>query len=342
MRLGNSKRSTAIVLTVFFGLLLAGCRDKTDVLAEAPVDLSRSWEYERGPISLVITVDREEMNIAERLELVFDVELADTYELTMPMLSPETTQFAVADIIDGKQFLLDDGGIGYSRTYVLEPFLSGEYTIPELPFLFRKRDDIEDAHELVSEAITIQINSLLPEDMAELVLRDVTGPVAPESTRLRILIWSGAGLIGLAGLTIFVLQRNRKRKRREAIEYVAAHEAAFDALDSLIAEDLLSRDEIELFYVRVSGILRHYIENRFGIHAPEQTTEEFLAATRVGESLSDVHREMLDRFLTHCDLVKFAELTPAAEEIQTTFDACRDFIESTRDDGVKIPASVGA
>ena len=33
-------------------------------------------------------------------------------------------------------------------------------------------------------------------------------------------------------------------------------------------------DRSKEFYERISGILRHYIEDRFDLHAPERTTEE--------------------------------------------------------------------
>ena len=37
-----------------------------------------------------------------------------------------------------------------------------------------------------------------------------------------------------------------------------------------------NKGRIKEFYERISNILRHYIEHRFDLHAPERTTEEFL------------------------------------------------------------------
>ena len=38
------------------------------------------------------------------------------------------------------------------------------------------------------------------------------------------------------------------------------------------------------------------------------------------------HQKLLESFLTHCDLVRFAKHTPEKQEIQATFDACKQFI----------------
>ena len=48
------------------------------------------------------------------------------------------------------------------------------------------------------------------------------------------------------------------------------------------------------------------------------------------DGLTAPHKGLLKGFLGHCDLVKFAELRPATEDIQRTFDSCKMFIEETR------------
>ena len=78
--------------------------------------------------------------------------------------------------------------------------------------------------------------------------------------------------------------------------------------------------------------MRQYIENRFGLHAPERTTEEFLDELRSSDALEEKFRPLLEEFLTHCDLVKFAEFQPTTADIQKMFDTTKQFIEATRAD----------
>ncbi|MHC4520670.1 MAG: hypothetical protein ACYTAS_18930, partial [Planctomycetota bacterium] len=108
------------------------------------------------------------------------------------------------------------------------------------------------------------------------------------------------------------------------------HEIAYARLRILVAEDLVEAGRIKEFYERISGILRHYIEDRFDLHAPERTTEEFLSELQRTDVLAVSDKEVLAEFLTHCDLVKFARHAPTTEQIQRTFDLVKDFIERTK------------
>ena len=93
---------------------------------------------------------------------------------------------------------------------------------------------------------------------------------------------------------------------------------------------------IKEFYEQISDILRHYIEHRFNLRAPERTTEEFLAELTSADVLSKQDQERLGEFLQHCDLVKFAKYNPTTEQIQKTFDLVKDFIETTKSDEKRI------
>ena len=107
--------------------------------------------------------------------------------------------------------------------------------------------------------------------------------------------------------------------------------SVYAALDRLQSDDLITLQRIEEFYVRVSGILRYYIEWRFGLRAPEQTTEEFLDAMLVAGGPIAEHRDLLSAFLAHCDLVKFARHQPAPDDMHNALQRARDFVEQTAD-----------
>ncbi len=96
----------------------------------------------------------------------------------------------------------------------------------------------------------------------------------------------------------------------------------------------MDQQAIEPFYVRLSSILRQYIEWRFKLRAPEQTTEEFLALASGG--LIVTHRDLLSTFLHQCDLVKFARHQPDRSDMQNAFDSAVAFIEQTADDEILI------
>ena len=113
---------------------------------------------------------------------------------------------------------------------------------------------------------------------------------------------------------------------------VPPHVKAMRALQRLKNEARTTKQQIEAFYVEVSQVLRVYLEERFGLHAPERTTEEFLRELEGGEELAKSHRRELERFLSQCDLVKFAAFVPEERDHLTTWDMAAAFVEATRSD----------
>ena len=86
--------------------------------------------------------------------------------------------------------------------------------------------------------------------------------------------------------------------------------------------------------------MRRYLEDRFELRAPELTTEEFLASVGESPDLSREHQVLLREFLRQADLVKFAGVRPAADDIQQSVDAARQFLEETKQESdPRSPAS---
>ncbi len=111
-----------------------------------------------------------------------------------------------------------------------------------------------------------------------------------------------------------------------------------NALEQLHREQLPLQGRVEEYYVRLSTIVRVYIENRFGLRAPEMTTEEFLQVASSGQALSEGHRRALQEFLMRCDLVKFARYQPSGQEAEEAWCAAQRFVQETQDIGTQMTA----
>ena len=173
------------------------------------------------------------------------------------------------------------------------------------------------------------------EQKAELKIADIEGVVEMPAKASYWWIWALCIVAIAAGaVTWFIM---RRKKAREIIRiFKPAHEIAYNRLRALVEQKLVEAGKIKEFYEQISDILRHYIEHRFNLHAPERTTEEFLAELPATNVLSEADQERLAEFLTHCDLVKFAKYSPSAEQIQKTFDLVKNFIETTKSEEKKI------
>jgi hypothetical protein len=48
-------------------------------------------------------------------------------------------------------------------------------------------------------------------------------------------------------------------------------------------------------------------------------------------TLTKDQKSLLEKFLMHCDLVKFAKFEPSADEVRATFESCKEFVVSSGD-----------
>lgn len=106
-------------------------------------------------------------------------------------------------------------------------------------------------------------------------------------------------------------------------------QVAMAALERLRLVAPSTPEEVAGLVVSTSAVLRTYIEGRFAVHAPARTTEEFLLEA-LGQPVLAERRATLERFLTLCDLVKYARHRPAPAEAEGLLDTAAAFVEQTR------------
>ncbi|RJP90891.1 MAG: hypothetical protein C4518_08305 [Desulfobacteraceae bacterium] len=318
-------------------LMLVVCRQTPETENKAASGIHKT--FEKGQVTVAVDVDPSTITVADRLELKITALIPSGYEAELPDQLPETDEkevsFSLVEVTAPSQELTEDSRISVSRIYVLEPFLSGAYTIPAMTVHFWKAGEKDKADQSIdTEPVPVTVTSVLPKTADEKGMNphDIRPPSSlPPS--MAVWYWTAgiaAGLL-LMGLGAFLIIRKRRNARLVAAEiFIPPHESAFLALDQLIAARLIEKGEVKVFYQEISGILRRYIEGRFGIRAPEQTTEEFLDGLRTGSALDIRYQGLLKQFLTHCDLVKFAAHLPSSEDIQNTIDSCRTFVQETR------------
>ena len=326
-------------LSCLVAALLASCGGgKAPASKEAEFAVAKT--YERGPVTLELKVSKNEITIADRITVLLEATADEDYEVQLPKFGDKLEQFVIVDYRRAAPVLGEGGRVTTAKSYELEPFLSGDYEIPPMTVIFWKKGaERTDAnkHELKTEKLTIEVKSILPEKEAELAIKPIAGPVElPPAPRQSVLPIVAAVCAGLAVVVLMVLWVRRRRRPEALAPTIPAHELAYNRLEALLAQGLLERGEVKAFYRRLSHVLRRYIEDRFGLHAPERTTEEFLDELATSDALGGEFRPLLREFLSHCDLVKFAELRPTNDQIQKTFEAAKDFIEATKADQARV------
>lgn len=312
---------------VFFCLallvILPACKAKT---AAEKNDGGIIKKYSQPPITLTLSTNHRTINVAERFELTLSTVLPEDYTVSFPDFPENENSFTLYKTNDAKPRLLKAATISRGKTYILEAFLPGSYQIPALKVRCRSPENKETT--LLTDELSIEVTSLLAKDEENPDISELAPVVdQPFGTMFYLLI--GLAIL-LAGLAIYYLTKVRQRKITPAPPPLPPHVKAWRQLDKLLNSNLLERGEIKKFHQQVSDILRHYIEERFALKAPERTTEEFLVELGKTDVLRSEHKSLLHDFLTHCDLVKFARHIPPKDKSLETVKMCRSFIDQTR------------
>ena len=202
--------------------------------------------------------------------------------------------------------------------YQLEPAHAGKHLIRSVSIEFLdKRPGSERAGEpalVETDPLEVNVTSELGSEAPSLAnLEPMLPPQAvPQTYAIGWLV--AAGLAGVLAILVVLVLRRRKRRpvepRRQTPEEIAQA-----ALAALLAENLPARGLIKVFYVRLTGIVRQYVEDTTGIRAPEQTTEEFLRDMRSRAAFPPERSARLAEFLEAADLIKYAGQQPEEGQI---------------------------
>ena len=263
--------------------------------------------------------------------------VGDPVTVVVTVRHPANTEVRWPDLVDGGPFeLLDapaaqstavDGGRESRLELRVAAFELGALSFPS--FDLEVVDAAGGATPLSTEALAVAVESVGRDEGGD--IRDIKGPLAIPFAVATLLPWAAA-LLALAAAAVWLYRRWRRRSRPEtgapARPPRPAHEVALEALAALEAEGLIERGEIKTWHIRLSDILRVYLEGRFGLDAMEMTTGEVLDGLRGtdadGGAAGDL-RQVLDR----CDLVKFAKLRPAAAECRELPPLARRVVNAT-------------
>jgi len=319
------------------GLLFvcAGCGKTTEHKGQTK-KFEIDKDYQRGPLTVHVRVDKAKVTIADTVLLELQAIVEPGFKVKMPNVGKKLENFGIVDWDNLGDKLDENNNVLSTYRYKLEPFLSGSYSLPAFTFEFYDVNSPKaNKHELTTEPIDIEVASLLGKRRAELKIANIEGVVNMPAEPSYWWLWV-LSIAGFISVVIFWHNRRRKQAVEQVRAFKSAHEIAYERLRALVEQDLVKAGKIKEFYERISDILRHYIEHRFELRAPKRTTEEFLAELISANVLAQPDQDRLAKFLQHCDLVKFAKYNPTTEQIQKTFDLVKDFIETTKSDEKKI------
>jgi hypothetical protein len=276
-----------------------------------------------GAIEITAGVDKETAGIGDRITYSIKVTAEKDTEVEFPAPGEKMGGLDIRDLDLSRK-----GSFGrkiLTQSYILGVFEPGEYTIPAMTVRYQSGGKWFESE---TEEVQIAIESALEAEKGVVDIRDIKGPIAVRGvlyySKRVILIAIVIGIIAAAILFI------KRRREDAATPKKPAHIIAYEALDDLNKKSLIGQGKIKEYYVRLSDIVRRYLEDRFELRAPEMTTEEFLEKAKETPELSREHKSLLKDFMSHCDLVKFAKYGPTDAEIGSTSGSAKGLIDQTK------------
>jgi len=312
-------------------LVLLGCANDSEKpagpSAEQDAHVARS-EAELGPVRVTVEVEPAEARLSDEPTLTLVIDYARGVTVRKPPFGESLGEFVIRDFREPLPRMEADREI-LEQIYTLEPTRTGELAIYPISVTFTdtRPDGDGKQYTVQTEGLTVKIASVLESDVPSLAdLRPVAGPVElPRSEGPGA--WWPVVLLAVAVCAggAFAWWWRRRRRKTEEAQPLSPRELAYLELERLLQEDLPHRD-VKLFYVELTAVVRRYIERTTGIHAPEQTTEEFLRQISGTPGFSPEESGRLKYFLESADLVKFAAHQPPTEDIEESFQRAKMFI----------------
>jgi hypothetical protein len=301
-------------------------------LKQIDFDIVKQYQNDDGSIKAFVSYQREEFSIAEKLQI--NLEIHKTGDAIV--IFPKEEDFRLDKLSISRIGSLDretaDGADILKRRITLLPEEMGNASIDSIRIRYTLGDEDQ---VLETDPISFTIVSFTGKPSESVMFED---KLQPESLQLDYsglwLVLIIFGIVIVVGVCVFLLVVYLKRRSLSETpeEVIPAHINALKKLDELEAEELAEKGEIGEFHRRLSLILREYIENRFDIRAPEQTTEEFMLEMSTTRKISDEHKALLKDYLTQCDLIKFAKFRPPIDYHKEAMNRARTFIETTAEE----------
>ncbi len=276
-------------------------------------------------ISVKTSVNKAKITVGEKIEYRIDVIADENIRVEFPDFGEFLGGFIITDYRQGGPTQAGDK-IKWWREYTLDVYLAQQYAIPPARIMYRLAEG--EQKQILSAFVFVTVETTLSDEPS--TIREIKALVVPEYKQSKkmiyIIILSIIAIILIIGLvTMYII------RRKQYVEpALPAHVIALKALEHLREQQLVEKGFFKEYYFGVSDILRHYIEARFALMAPERTSEEFFQELQETDLINITQKDIIKSFLLHCDMVKFAKYQPEPDEIDKIYTITLNFIEQTR------------
>jgi hypothetical protein len=276
-----------------------------------------TYELLGNDVKITLESDAEKVFPAEDLILKLVVDAPAAMKVVLPDLRSRFTGFSLAEFFPQESITANERTRqSYQWRLVPEPVAPKYRLAPFAIEVFDQSVSPPRRQTFVTKSVRFPGEGTRPAVTGDPEVTLKPEWIAPTAKTVTLWIFCAiVALIILAGLVYGLLQISRRVKEYK----MSPIERAWAELQRLLSRNLPAKGLYKDFYVELTMVVRRYIERTHGIHAPEQTTQEFLQAAAKHPLFKREVLVLLQNFLESADLVKFAgqEATLAMAEDAT-------------------------
>jgi hypothetical protein len=264
---------------------------------------------------LTVTVAEPDVSAPNRVRYEIRVRTSAAVDVEEPALD-KTDARAWKSKVSKVVLRESDGGVTWNYRLDLEQIKTDREPLPAVSVRFHTRDR-DDWTEL-------EWNDDL-KTLRQLPLPEVQPPT-PQLPQ-RSWVWWGAGLGALLCLALGITLWSLRRKKPPPP--LSPAESAIRELDRIEGLGVAGPDEGGWFPEEVSGVIRRFLSERYGLPAQVQTTAEFLHTMSNTPELPEELQMSVKELLERCDLAKFAAMRTPPDECRRIVALARAVVQQT-------------
>jgi len=284
-------------------------------------------------ISVTAAFDTSRILIGDQVNFSVMIDQPADIKVTLPFFRDsliKNIEILSGPALDSSE--ISGNKIRITEKYLVTSFDSGFYRIDPV---FAEIADSKGLKRYYSDYSYLEVArvKIAPADTSAKIF-DISAPYRAPLTLGEILPWVLLALLvsAIIWLIVKLIIKLRRAKKEDIVPAITepAHIIAFRELEKLQNEKLWQNGETKKYYIRLTEIIRQYLENRFGVNSLELTTSETLETlVKTGFKKDDSYNK-LRSVLTGADLVKFAKYKPDPAENEWAFANSYDFVSATK------------
>lgn len=286
-------------------------------------------------------LDSTAIEIGDQIYLSLTIEKSGNDMVYFPPIKDTIVKgLEVIEILPADTQFLKNSKQLISKKYLVSSFEAGLISIPAFAFIKAGDTLYTNSLELKINPVKLDSTEIAKIDTSQVLdIFDIKGPIDTPWTFKEFIQLFYPYILGIIVLTliiaiiIFYLKKRAQNKPLIKLPEKPkdpAHIIAIRALDLLKSKKLWQSGFEKEYYLELTDIIRQYIEDRFGVHTFERTSQEILYSIDILRILEKQVFDQLRNLLTLADLAKFAKYKPLPNENDLSMKNAYLFIENTK------------